>query len=425
MDVIFPFLVFSLIGTMASYFCARSVPAPESRWLFRVLLLAFALRMLTATAFALFPETRIFHDDATGYELHGLRIAAAWSGSGPPSELASVLEQNYGYFYFAAIIYYVFGAFACAVSYASALLGMLTVFLVYRLASRFFHLLVTRRAALMVAFTPSLILWSSMALKDPLMTFLIVLSLSSCVSFKQRASASSFLGTILPVIAIQPIRFYIVYFLGFAILLSLVLERGIRRLTGVSKQLLIGGAVVAMLALVGFSGRAQQGMDYLSFEKVSSFRRGMAASADSGFSADIDVSTPAGAIAFLPVGVAVLLLGPFPWQFTSLRAILAGPETIIWWFMFPSLLRGLRFAFRKRFTEISPLILFSFTLTSAYSLVHGNVGSGFRQRAQIFVFLFIFAAVGQYLKQCRRRGLDERLLLKGEPASDPAAPVTV
>ena len=47
-----------------------------------------------------------------------------------------------------------------------------------------------------------------------------------------------------------------------------------------------------------------------------------------------------------------------------------------------------------------------------YSLVHGNVGAAFRQRAQIFVLLFIFASLGTYVKTCRRRGIDSNLLLE-------------
>jgi hypothetical protein len=51
------------------------------------------------------------------------------------------------------------------------------------------------------------------------------------------------------------------------------------------------------------------------------------------------------------------------------------------------------------------------TLTCAYSLVHGNVGSAFRQRAQIFVFLFIFASLGWYQKRCRQASVSDQLLL--------------
>jgi hypothetical protein len=47
--------------------------------------------------------------------------------------------------------------------------------------------------------------------------------------------------------------------------------------------------------------------------------------------------------------------------------------------------------------------------------MHGNVGSAFRQRAQIFIFLFIFSAAGMYMKKCARAGISNELLLQKEP----------
>ena len=105
-----------------------------------------------------------------------------------------------------------------------------------------------------------------------------------------------------------------------------------------------------------------------------------------------------------------LLLAPFPWQFTSLRASFSAPEMLVWWMLFPSLIGGLVFAIRRRFTKVAPLVIFTATLTAAYGLMQGNVGSAFRQRAQIFIVLFIFTALGWYRRKCRRAGIDESVL---------------
>jgi hypothetical protein len=102
---------------------------------------------------------------------------------------------------------------------------------------------------------------------------------------------------------------------------------------------------------------------------------------------------------------------------------MAAPETIYWWFLFPSLIRGLVHAVRRKLALTSPLVLFAVVMTCAYSLVHGNVGSGFRQRAQIFVILFIFASLGYYRKRCQRLGIDPDLLDVDRPAPPPDAAV--
>ena len=242
------------------------------------------------------------------------------------------------------------------------------------------------------------------------------------MAIKRRVSAGAVIGIAVSLLAMQPIRFYMVYFLGFAILTSLFLERGIGLVSGVYKQLLVGGLLVTLLVLVGLAGRTRSGLEDISLEQVSSFRHGMATTAHSGFGADADISTPTKALLFLPFGLAELLLGPFPWQFGSFRALLAAPETFYWWLLFPAMLRGMWWMFRKRFAATSPLLLFAVTMTCAYALMHGNVGSGFRQRAQIFIILFIFASLGVYRGRCRRAGLDPDLLLNDTPLPPPATP---
>jgi hypothetical protein len=201
-----------------------------------------------------------------------------------------------------------------------------------------------------------------------------------------------------------------------------MIDRGMRAFAGVYKQVFIAGAMVVMLVVAGLSGSTVESSELLNLQAVSTYRAGMASTANSGFSRDIDVSTVQGALSFLPVGMATLLLAPFPWQMVSLRPLIAAPETIAWWLLFPATLRGLVLTVRNRFHSASPLLLFSASLTIAYSLMQGNVGSAFRQRAQIFVFLFIFTAVGWYQRKCRKLQLDEKLLLIGDTEFEEETP---
>jgi hypothetical protein len=409
MDIILPLAIFGILGSMTIVACLRMVAPAERRQVGAIVFWAFAMRMGVSTIFALVPQLRLFHDDAEGYEYNGMALAASWAGEGPPVYTGS--GQNFGFGHVVAGVYFVFGRYAVAVSYFNSLVGTITVLLVYVLARRFVQALVARRAAWLVALMPSMILWSSIAIKDPLMTILIVLCLLFCVRIKEHVTIGDVVGVALTLAAMQRLRFYMVYFVGFAILGSLVLDRGMRLVTGLYKQVLLVGIVLALFALVGIIGPAQEGTEVLSLQRVSSYRSGMAHTAESGFNNDVDVSSPGRALLFLPIGMSVLLLGPFPWQMTSLRPLLAAPETIFWWIMFPSMIRGIVLLIRRRFALVSPLVLFSVTLVCAYSLVHGNVGSGFRQRAQIFVFLFIFASVGSYQRRCRQLGMDDKLLL--------------
>jgi Dolichyl-phosphate-mannose-protein mannosyltransferase len=415
MDVIIPLAELGLIGALVIAGLTRRLPFAEREWLSRILNIAFGVRIACATVFALLPSTRIFQDDASGYEMVGMSMANYWHGAGPPFHMPFELG-NYGYFYVNAAIYYIFGTFRPAGSYFNCILGTVNIYLVYMLARRFFHVVVARRSALLVGFVPSMILWSSITLKDTTTTFLIILTLSSCVRLKDQLTPKNLVLTLLPIIAIQPIRFYMLYFLTLAVVVSLFFERGRKLITGVPKSFVIGGLVLALLTVVGLTGGAEQGASFLDLERVNQFRKGMADTANSGFAAEVDISTPMGALAFLPIGVAHLLLAPFPWQFGTLRSLFAAPETIVWWFWFPTMITGLRFTLKRRFAAVSPVILFTVALIPGYSLMHGNVGSAFRQRAQIFVFLFIFTAVGHYVRKLKRAGHSADLVLTDEQA---------
>ena len=409
MDVIFPLIVFVGLAALGIRFAGWGLEPAEQQWMQRALTWAVIVRMLAACAFALFPALRMFHEDATSYENIGLDLAAAWLGKGPPIMLGR--SQNFGFYYVSGAVYYLFGAFRVNVSFFNALIGSASMMLVYRMTRRLFHKLVARRAALLVGFFPSMVLWSSIALKDALMTFLIVLCLHSCVRLKERFSLPPLLGVLLTPLAMQTIRFYMFYFIAFAILTSLVIDRGLGLLTGVYKQILIAGTAAALLLIVGLAGGTIKGAEVLDFQRASTFRHGMAVTASSGFDHEADISTPVKALLYLPTGVAVLLLGPFPWQFSTARSLLAAPETLAWWLMLPALIRGIVFAIRNRFTRSSPLLMFSVVMTFGYALVQGNVGAAFRQRAQIFALLFVFAALGSMVKKCRKAGLSETHLL--------------
>jgi len=409
-----PLIIFTALGALAIFAALKTVEVEERGWLRVVLFAAFVLRIVAAAIFEIFPNLRVFHEDASGYEHTGMVLALSWQGKYEPIEISG---QNIGYQIFCGVICYLFGVYRFNVPLANCLIGSLTVFLIYQLSRKFVHIRVARMAAGLVAFTPSMILWSGMALKDTVMTFLIVLALSSCVSLKQRIRPLPIIGIVLALAAIQPMRFYMAYFVGFAVVATLAIERGSRLVAGVYKQVALVGLLVAVIMLTGTSGRLVQDSETFDLARVSSFRRGMAHSAQSGFSHDVDLSTPEKALAFLPIGLATLLFSPFPWQVVSLRPLLAAPETYAWWLLFPATVRGILFVARRRFAEASPLFVFMVTLSCGYSLTHGNLGSGFRQRAQVFVFFFVFTAIGWYLKKCRRLGIDEDLLLRRDSSS--------
>jgi hypothetical protein len=103
------------------------------------------------------------------------------------------------------------------------------------------------------------------------------------------------------------------------------------------------------------------------------------------------------------VGAAHLLFAPFPWQFEgSLRLMLTLPEVVVWWWLLVAGVGpGVRHALRNRPDGTMPLLIYVVGLALTYSLMFGNVGLVYRQRAQLMPWLLTLALVG--LEQRWRR----------------------
>jgi hypothetical protein len=136
-------------------------------------------------------------------------------------------------------------------------------------------------------------------------------------------------------------------------------------------------------------------------ERVQNSRQDLS-TAGSGFGEELDVSTTEGAILTLPIGFAYLMFAPFPWEARNFRQAITIPETFVWWASIPFMLIGMFYTLRNRLRNSIAILIFTVMLTLAYSIFQGNVGTAYRQRTQIQVFLFIFIAVGWTLMQEKR-----------------------
>src|SRR5439155_10614095 len=189
----------------------------------------------------------------------------------------------------------------------------------------------------------------------------------------------------------------------------------------VTRQFIVILALGLSLTYLGITRYANLEFErFGTLKQVQISRRDLSRSAQSGFGSDVDVSTTSGALSTIPLGIIYLLFAPFPWQLGSLRQSLTLPEMVIWWGSFPMLIMGLWFSIRYRWRQMSPILIFTSMLTVAYSVFQGNVGTAYRQRAQLLVFYFIFVAVGfVLLKEKReekaRRAQEEREASRRRP----------
>ena len=381
----------------------------DRKFLLRLFIAAFLVRVLVGTVIYVFHWQVFFGGDALTYDGLGNALQNVWAGNVVYQRALDEFYQGgassgWGMLYMVAAIYRIVGRNPLATQFINCALGAATALFAYMIAAEIFpNRRVARAAAMLTAFFPSLIIWSCQGLKDGPIVFLLALSMLAILKLGDRFSLRYLAALALCLVCLLTLRFYVFYIVALAGTAAFILGR--RRLTAQSfaRQLIIIGMISLALAYFGVSRYATQQFEmYGSGHELQRLRLDAAQSAASGFGQDIDVSTTTGAISAIPIGFTYLILAPFPWQLGSLRQMLTLPEMVVWWCAIPLLTLGAWFTVRHRIREIAPIVIFTSLLTLTYSITQGNVGTAYRQRAQLLVFYFIFVAVGYVLMREKR-----------------------
>jgi len=376
----------------------------DRKFLLRLFLSALLIRVLIGTLIYLFSWQVFFGGDAMSYDFFGNCLLKVWEGQ---VEYARAVEQfstkgagsGWGMLYMVAVIYKIVGQNMLATQYVNCFLGATTALIAYLISIEIFpNKRVARICSLLVAFFPSMVLWSCQGLKDGPIIFLLTLSMLATLKLGNKFSLKYLVALCLGLFFLLTLRFYIFYIIVISVTAAFILGR--RRLTAQSfaRQLIVITLIGLALAYFGVSRYAAQQIEtYGNADQLQRMRLDASQSAQSGFAQDVDVSTTAGAVSTIPLGFTYLLLAPFPWQLASLRQMITLPEMLVWWSAIPMLVVGAWFTLKHRLREVAPILVFTSLLTLTYSILQGNVGTAYRQRAQLLVFYFVFVAVGVVL----------------------------
>ena len=399
-----------LICAVAALIAAIVIAQSEEQqrgFLVQIFVSGLLIRMLIGTIINVFELQEFFGGDAVTYYVLGNVLAESWrAGIMQPIELNDWARSGggWGMLYIVASIYSVVGRNMLAVQFFNAVVGAATAPVIFLCARHIFqNMRVAKVTAFCVAFYPSLVLWSSQGLKDGPIVFLLAVAMLATLKLGERLSWKYIVVLVLSMFCVLSLRFYVFYMVAAAVVGAFIV--GMRPINSQSlgRQLVV---IVAMgLALTYLGVLRTAGTQIESFgnlQAVQTSRADLSRSATSGFGADVDVSTTAGALSAIPVGVTYLLFAPFPWQVANLRQSITIPEMVVWWGSFPLLIMGVWFTLRYRMRQALPILIFTTMLTLAYSIFQGNVGTAYRQRSQILVFYFIFVAVGAVLLKERR-----------------------
>jgi 4-amino-4-deoxy-L-arabinose transferase-like glycosyltransferase len=385
---------------------------PEQRtFLMRLFLIALIVRIILAMVIFVGHMEEFFGGDANTYDVFGQSLVAAWHGDTYHATKFIGFTQSgasaWGMLYLVAVVYEVIGKNVLAIQFLNASVGASTAVVVYYVAQTLFNnTRVSKVAALLVAFFPSLILWSSQALKDGLIILGLGLSILATLRLMEKIKVGWVLVLIGAMMALFSLRFYIFYMMCAAVAGSFFLGSKAFSAQGFMQRFIAVGVIGLAFTWFGvLQGASVQFERYANLKSVQTSREDQAA-AGSGFMKDVDVQTTEGALTVIPIGLLYLMFAPFPWDFATLRQTITLPEMVVWWMVFPLLVLGLWYSVKHRLRQVSPIIIFTTLLTLAYSLFQGNVGTAYRQRSQLLVFYFIFIAVGAII--LKERAEDRR-----------------
>jgi hypothetical protein len=414
-------------AVLAGWFSYRQI---NGSFLLKIFMAALLFRLILGTLIFVFNGQEFFGGDALTYDYIGFAQLKAWGGDQYAQTRVNVFvgaegASAWGMVYFVAVVYGLIGRNMLAIQFINSVLGAVTAPIIFLCAQHAFtNIRVGRFAALAVAFYPSLVLWSSQGLKDGPVVFFLALSILATLKLGEKMSFKYLAVLVCSLIAILSLRFYVFYMITVAIVGAFVI--GMREVTAKSFLRQFAVVIIVGLALTYFGVNRYASVQVESFgnlQRIQRSRLDQSTSAQSSFGQDSDVSSVGGALSTIPEGMMNLLLAPFPWQIVSLRQSITLPEMVIWWTSIPLLVLGLWFSIRYRLRMISPMLIFTVMLTLSYSVFQGNVGTAYRQRAQLLVFYFIFVAVGLVLILEKRAERKQQGIRQRELAGQQTGPL--
>ncbi len=365
----------------------------ERQYLISIFLVALGLRILVSTLVHALLPPGYFAPDEVGTLLNGKMIAESWSGNAIPQGLHG------GIYDIAASVFYIFGYKPNILFLLANFLGAMTVLNAYFITRRLFNKQSARYSAIVVAILPSLVLWSSMPLKDVYSEFFITSIIHLTLRVKERLRISNVMLILGLIALVGFIRGYLVIIVLMGVTSAFI---PFRKETFIRNAIVI--AIFALSFALFFSSYAaktspkygEKGEGVL--QTLQQTRQGFY-SGGSKMLGHINIANPVNALMYAPLLLTVFFLAPFPWDITgSTLHNLATAESLVWYFFFYYAIKGIFRALKEGKYDIMPVLVMIGVLSVAYALAITNLGAAYRFRGQVSVLLLVFSGYGLYLR---------------------------
>lgn len=356
-----------------------------------LVLAALGVRFLGAFVFNLTGFNVAVAPDSVGYAIYGELLALLQEQPHLETKgLVAGLNPNSFHQQLNAVGYRLFGSHVgIALSLVNAVVGTLAAWLFAQLAAVIYSPGAARPAFILCGFWPSIVLWTSINLRDAWSFLLLGAALLAAQRLRTAASLRDALILAACLLAYPFVRGYMLVLLSVGLIASYLVVR-VRQLP--IAIVLVGGILLALTTLKGpYAVLGDLSLES-KLEQLHRMRSGLAYGGSAFDSTGVDLSTPLGALTYLPRGLANFLLAPFPWKLQSWRQIMALPETFLWYAILAAALHQAWSDVRSRLKSTALIVFVSVSITVAYALVEGNEGTAYRHRAHVLLLAFVFAA---------------------------------
>jgi len=366
---------------------------PDEPWLGRFLLWGVVFK-LVATWFRY--STFEGGGDAIHYDQDARRLAAAWFGSGEAPVLNDLRKTNFVR-WFCGIVYELFGSDMIMGFFAFGLLAFIGTYLWYRAAVIAVPFLNRRLYLGLVLFAPSIAFWPSSIGKESLMQLafgLVALGTAHLMHHRLlrgllvAAPGGWLMWVVRPhLLAIATVAVGIAYLLGRRTSVDGSVPK-------VSLMRPIGAVVLALL--VAFAVTA--GADSLGIEELSvaGIEQELQETNEQTSQGSGKFESGGGSLSpvTLPLGLATVLLRPFPWEVETANQIVASLESAALAAFVIYRRKSLWLSLTRART--TPFLLYCWVLMLLYSAAFssfGNFGILVRQRSLILSALLVLVSL--------------------------------
>jgi hypothetical protein len=351
-----------------------------------VLFALWIVKAAVALGFMLLYESTYSSLDAFGYYMASTQAQFDWSQTGWGNGTSNLMALAWLHGRFIPNSYH-------ALKISFAMIGLIAAYIFYRSAIAAGAKTGVRLLALLVL-TPSVLFWSSIVGKDPIILLGIAVYTYGVVRWVRGRTTYWLLVALVGVVTASLIRLW----LGPILILPVIVVAMTGERSAWQRVLILAMAVAAFLFAVSiFKDKFFQESTVDILDAANTYSQSWAR----GGSAQV-LATPFSGIGsmirFIPLGVFTALLRPLPGEVRNSFGLLAGLENAA------LLLLTLLAIWRTRVRDFrNPLVLWAATLVVTWSVVYGfvsyqNLGTSVRFRLQIlpvFLLLLIHLARGR------------------------------